>query len=55
MNLISHNFKTPAELAVACQQWVELGSAYQAAWFAREAYRLARTQYPRTFRALEGL
>jgi len=46
---ISQAFHSPAELAVACQQWIALGSCSDAAFYAVLAYRMARKQHPSTF------
>ena len=47
--ILSHAFRSPAELAAACQQWIEVGSCSEAARYAVLAYRMAREQHPRTF------
>lgn len=51
---LRHAFRNPAEAAVAVQQWIELGSVYQAVYFAKLAYQMAREQHPRTFRMWES-
>lgn len=46
-------YKSCAELAMACQQWVQIGSCYQAALFAKAALEMAREEYPGFFRRFQ--
>lgn len=48
-------FRSPAELAVACQQWIDIGCSSEAARYAQLAFRMARVLSPRALRALEAL